>query len=139
MNLGGILLTLIIGAILGVIAGALYTLGKIFFGEIKSKKEYNQGKCFEIKDNQKVEDIPNNKTQLVERKEKKEKLGFLKNLFKETDIQKFQKANKELDKAKKEYEMGKITYQELKDKFEYYQNQDYYNKVLEEKYGKETK
>lgn len=57
-----------------------------------------------------------------------------KHLSYKEDFKNFQKANKEMEKLKKKYEKGKLSYPELKERFEYFQNQDYYQRVREGKY-----
>jgi len=65
--------------------------------------------------------------------QKEKTIELFRNLVKnkqESDLDKFNKANEELNRLKSEYNKGNISYNELKSKFEYYQNQDYYKRVL---------
>src|SRR3990170_4598240 len=124
INITLIVLILIIGAIVGIVLGALYTIGKIWWSERKVKKDYEQGKnLFEVKGE------PSNK-KLVEKimPSKPEKAKEESNY--KDDLKKFKEANKELERLKIEHEQGKITYPQLKEKFEYYQNQSYYKNIL---------
>ena len=136
VSLSTIIVAGIVSVIGGIIGGALYTVLSIIRAERKAKKDYKKGRIFEVKDNpkEKVEEVVPNEIKIPDTKIKEEPKPKEKPNYKE-DFKKFQKANKELEKLKKEHEKGNLSYQELKEKFEYYQNQDYYKNILKD-YGK---
>ena len=49
---------------------------------------------------------------------------------KQDDIILFEEANKELERLKGEFEQGKISYEDLKIRFETIQNQPFYQRIL---------
>ena len=76
MSYGTILLIIIFAVIGGIIFGALYTLFSIMWGGRKAKREFKQGKAFEVKENP---------TQVIDSKQeeetKKDNRGILSKLF----------------------------------------------------------
>lgn len=134
MDTAGIILTGIFSLIFGLLGGGLYTIFKIKREERRARKDYKAHKnIFEVKNSPNQVIMPSEKP-LVEVKD---------NLIpqvavvddpkqKKIDYKRFKEANKILEDEKRKYEKGKVSYQELEQKFKYFQSQPYYQKVSKE-------
>ncbi len=124
-----IILMLVFGIVGGLIGGSIFLLIKLYLNERKAKKDFNQEKIIL----RKGENINKSEVKNIDIPKINNVLPELpKESDYKTDFKKFNEANKELESLKKKYEKGKLTYPELKDKFTYYQNQDYYKRILKD-------
>ena len=122
-----VIIILIVAVVGGLIIAGLMTLFNIWKAEKSSKRDWEKGnKVMELKGQTKSMVI--DKTSLV--KENIEVPKPVEKIDYKDDFKKFTQANKELIRLTKEYEEGNLTHPELKEKFDYYQNQDYYKRVL---------
>ncbi len=127
LNIGLLIVILLFAVGIGLIVSFLIFLIKMSLAKIKALKQLKENKgVFEFK-----EDKTEVKKQIpLQSKEKTIDLfrSLVKN--KESDLDKFNKANEELNRLKSEYNKGNMSYNDLKKSFEYYQNQDYYKRIL---------
>lgn len=124
-----IIITIIFSLLGGILGGALYTLIKLIINERKSKKQWQNKQGVMT-----YGGIVGNEISLqepIKQNEITKEKQIIPNY--KNDFKLFTKANKILESEKKKYEKGKISYQELKDKFEYFKNKDYYKRIVEKK------
>ena len=133
LNIGLLIVIFLFAIGIGLIIAFLGFLIKMSLYKIKALKQLKENRgVFEVygmKNENKAKDLQQENMQV----NKKKTLNLLKNLIskdKESYLEKFNKANNELNRLKMEYNNGKMGYNELKKAFEYYQNQEYYRRVL---------
>lgn len=131
MDLAGLLITIILGIIFGLIYGAIRTILKIKKEERRAKNDFKQQeKTFQLKSS------PNEKV-----KNLSHKMPEIQPIVQETpkerkqNLKRFRNTNKLLQKYRKAYDKGKITYEQLQKEFETRQGEAYYQKIKKEQEG----
>ena len=143
MNFGTILLIIIFAVIGGIIFGSLYTLLSIMWSGRKAKREFKQGKIFEVKENP-TQEIKQKRLK-VPKKEIKDNRNVLSKLFGRKDkekriVKENRKITNKLEKENSEFQKKWGSLIDEKNQFtgteeQYKQLQKDYEK-LEDKDGK---
>jgi hypothetical protein len=134
LNLGTIIAIVLISVVIGLIGAGLLFLYKTIIGRIKVQEQWRKNKgVMELKNISEVSMPKEIKVNSPEKQGVFNKL-FNKQVKKEDtkeDYKLFNEANNEMNRLKREYEKGNLSYNDLKDKFNYYKSQEYYKRVLE--------
>lgn len=139
MDITSIIVIIVIALAVGVVIGGLTAFFKLLLSSYKSLKQWKQKR--EVFENITPEEVINE--EFSKRRNEIMQRAYTQPSIQEPiynyqdDLKRFNQANKELENLTEKYNKGKMSYLELKAKFESVQSQSYYRRILKSNYGKE--
>lgn len=146
MDITSIIVIIVIALAVGVVIGGLTAFFKLLLSSYKSLKQWKQKR--EVFENITPEEVINEefskrRNEIMQRPLYQPQSAYTQPSIQEPiynyqdDLKRFNQANKELENLTEKYNKGKMSYLELKAKFESVQSQSYYRRILKSNYGKE--